>query len=73
MSTAPFVGRNKELGELKLFLKRKVASLIVIRGRRRIGKSRLIEEFGKPYTFYKFSGLPPRPGITAQDQRDLIE
>lgn len=70
MSTSPFVGRAKELEELQLFLKRKVASLLVIRGRRRIGKSRLVEEFAKPYTFYKITGLAPRKGITAQQQRD---
>ncbi len=32
-----FIGREEELGELKAFLKKKTASLIVIKGRRRIG------------------------------------
>ena len=47
-----FVGREKELEKLNVFLKKKSASLIVIRGRRRIGKSRLIEEFAKKTTFF---------------------
>ena len=42
-----FIGRSSELGFLNDLFKKKNASLIVIRGRRRIGKSRLVEEFGK--------------------------
>ena len=37
-------------------------------GRRRVGKSRLIKEFGKKYRFLQFSGLPPMPDTTNQDQ-----
>ncbi len=70
MNIMPFIGRQRELKELQLFLKKKVASFLVMRGRRRIGKSRLIEEFAKPYTLYKITGLAPREGITAQHQRD---
>ena len=40
-----FIGRKKELERLELLHKKNSASLVVIRGRRRIGKSRLIEEF----------------------------
>lgn len=65
-----FIGRKHELETLNRFLKKKTASLIVIRGRRRIGKSRLIEEFAKPYHFYSFSGIPPTAKTTAQSQRD---
>jgi hypothetical protein len=65
-----FIGRKHELEALKRFLKKKTASLIVVRGRRRIGKSRLIEEFAKPYKFYTFSGIPPTEKTTAQSQRD---
>ncbi len=53
-----FVGRAHELTLLTRFLKKKTASLIVIKGRRRIGKSRLIEEFAQPYQFYSFSFRP---------------
>ncbi len=65
-----FIGRKKELDSLKGLLLKKKASLVVIRGRRRIGKSRLAEEFAKsfPKTF-SLSGIPPVDGITAEMQR----
>lgn len=67
---APFVGRTTELKSLKSLLERKTASLVVIRGRRRIGKSRLITEFAKGMKFFAFAGLPPKKNTTAQMQRD---
>ena len=63
-----FVGREYELGLLEEFRKRRTAGLVVCRGRRRIGKSRLVQEFGKGKTFYEFYGLAPREGLTNQDQ-----
>ncbi|MCC2667105.1 MAG: Archaeal ATPase family protein [Gammaproteobacteria bacterium] len=65
-----FIGRTHELETLRRFLQKKTASLIVVKGRRRIGKSRLIEEFAMPYKFYAFSGIPPTLKTTAQSQRD---
>ena len=65
-----FIGRKNELAELKYVYEGRTASLVVIKGRRRIGKSRLIEEFASQYKFYPFMGLAPRKGITAQDQRN---
>lgn len=65
-----FIGREQEQKTLKELFRKKSASLVVIRGRRRIGKSRLVEEFGKNYQFYRFSGLPPTRLTTAQSQRD---
>lgn len=66
----PFIGRQNELKKLQdLFLIEK-AKLVVIKGRRRVGKSRLIEEFAKNKRFLSFSGLAPVPGLKAQDQRD---
>ena len=65
-----FTGRKRELQDLKSLLGKKSASLVVIRGRRRIGKSTLIEHAAKGYPFYEFYGLPPREGITNQDQLD---
>ena len=42
---------------------------MVCRGRRRIGKSRLIEEFGSRFPkFIRFQGLAPREGIDQQSQ-----
>ncbi len=46
------------------------SSLVVLKGRRRIGKSRLVEEFGRDHEFYAFSGLLPTKKTTAQSQRD---
>ena len=66
----PFVGRATELGYLKQLPAKRVASFVVITGRRRIGKSRLVEEFGKGKVFYTFSGLAPTDKTTAQDQRE---
>lgn len=65
-----FIGREEELKALRGRLEIDTANLIVINGRRRIGKSRLIKEFAKPFKFYQFSGLPPRENMTAQDQRN---
>ena len=42
-----FVGREKELESLRLLLDKRTASLVACRGRRRIGKSTLIEEFAR--------------------------
>lgn len=67
-----FIGRElelKRLGELTLLGR---ASLVVIKGRRRVGKSRLVTEFGKGKDFFEFSGLAPVKGITAQNQRDAF-
>src|SRR5437016_3163557 len=64
-----FVGRDKELKLLKNQLDRNFSSLIVVKGRRRIGKSRLIAEFAKGMQFISISGLPPAKKITAQHQR----
>lgn len=67
-----FVGRKEELQDLERLFKKKSASLVVIQGRRRIGKSRLAQEFGKKHTFIQLSGIPPTPATTAQSQRDDI-
>lgn len=68
----PFVGRDNELQRLEDLLKSNRACLAVIKGRRRIGKSRLVEEFGKGKDFFSFSGLAPVKGVKAQDQRDAF-
>ncbi len=65
-----FIGRKKELESLKGLLHKKSSSLVVIRGRRRIGKSRLAEEFGKSFkTIFSLSGIPPAEGVSAGEQR----
>ncbi len=70
MNRSPFIGRSEEIKLLKNLTKKRTSSLVVVHGRRRIGKSRLIEEFGKKYRFLRFSGLPPEEKTTAQDQRN---
>lgn len=68
-----FIGRTSELNELERFTKKSSASFIVVRGRRRIGKSRLIEEFGKQFdAFYSFIGLAPEKGVTARHQLEAF-
>lgn len=66
----PFIGRKRALARLHILLKKKSASLVVIKGRRRIGKSRLVEEFAKEKNLLKFAGLAPAPFLNAQHQRD---
>jgi len=65
-----FIGREVELKKLQEFQARKVAGLIVVCGRRRIGKSTLIEHFAQSSSFLEFYGLAPREGLTMQDQLD---
>ena len=47
MDNFKFIGRSIELAQLNDLLQKKTSSLVVVKGRRRIGKSRLIEEFAK--------------------------
>ena len=42
-----FVGRQAELTKLNNLLDKKIARLIILKGRRRVDKSRLLVEFGK--------------------------
>lgn len=70
MNDIPFVGRKYELGLLNDLSAKKVASLVVIKGRRRIGKSRLVEEFACGKKIFTFTGLAPEEHATAQTQRD---
>ncbi len=66
-----FLGREKELKLLLDLRQKKSASFVVIKGRRRIGKSRLVEELSKNFTrFYTFTGLPPDHKMTASQQLD---
>ena len=67
-----FVGRENELESLRLLLDKRTASLVACRGRRRIGKSTLIEEFARRNgcRFVSIDGLLPREGMTNQVQLD---
>lgn len=73
MSGSIFIGRKVELERLEALYQKKSPSLVVIKGRRRIGKSRLISEFASMNSmkkFWSFAGLAPQEGVTAQEQRD---
>jgi AAA+ ATPase superfamily predicted ATPase len=66
----PFIGREAEIQELTDLQHKNTASLVIVQGRRRIGKSRLIEEFAKNQKFCSIAGIAPPKETTAQMQRD---
>ena len=64
-----FIGREREQAEFRELLAKKNSSLVTCHGRRRIGKSRFIQQCAKQANaFFEFSGLPPRPGLTKKEQ-----
>jgi len=63
-----FIGRTAELQSLTDLFEQKSVSLAVIKGRRRVGKSRLVVEFAKEKRFLSFTGLAPVEGVTVQTQ-----
>ena len=69
-----FFGRDAELGELEGLWGKRVASLVTCRGRRRIGKSTLVEEFARRSgaRFIKLEGLRPKKGMTERDQLEFF-
>jgi AAA+ ATPase superfamily predicted ATPase len=67
-----FFGREQELLYLNDLWKKQSPSLVVVTGRRRIGKSTLIEKFGEKVNFFEFVGVPPSSGITAESQREAF-
>src|SRR3990167_9854607 len=70
---AQFVGRQAEIKKLVSLTKKKTASFIVIKGRRRIGKSRLTDEISSHFDHhYRFEGLAPDKGITSQHQLEAF-
>lgn len=69
--TPKFIGRQTELQQLFDLIDKKTASFVVVKGRRRIGKSRLIKEFSKHFDlFYSFTGIAPDENTTSEDQLD---
>lgn len=65
-----FIGRKFELAQLENLLKKQSASLVILRGRRRVGKSRLIEQFAKKCRFIQIAGVAPTSNATLQSQID---
>lgn len=66
-----FIGRLAELQALAGLWEKSVSSLVTCRGRRRVGKSTLIEEFAKRTAdhFLFIEGLAPRRGMSDALQR----
>ena len=60
-----FFGREDLIGRLEALFGKRTASLVTCRGRRRIGKSTLIEKFAEHAgaRFIKIEGLKPRPKL----------
>jgi AAA+ ATPase superfamily predicted ATPase len=68
-----FVGRDLELAKLRELAQLDAASLVVIKGRRRVGKSRLATEFAARLSGYRsvlLTGVAPDEKITAGDERE---
>lgn len=65
-----FYGREKETIIFNDLLLGNNAKFAVVRGRRRIGKTRFLKTWAKKHQSYYFQGLPPADNINAQAQRD---
>lgn len=65
-----FVGREDLIADMKMLWNKRVSSLITCRGRRRIGKSTLIEEFARRSgaRLIKLEGLRPKPKMKNADE-----
>lgn len=73
MATQVFIGRKNELVRLSALHKKKTPNLVVVKGRRRVGKSRLINFFASSCPenrLWDFAGLAPQKGMNDQSQRD---
>ncbi len=69
-TNSDFFGREAELSQLEGLWGKRGASLVTCRGRRRIGKSTLVEEFARRSgaRFLKIDGLRPKRGMSERDQ-----
>lgn len=65
-----FYGRQEELEQLDALWSKRVSSLVTCRGRRRIGKSTLVERFAEMSgaRFVKIEGKRPRRGMSNADE-----
>lgn len=73
MADSIFIGRSQELERLKALHKKEMSSLVVLKGRRRVGKSYLIAQFARlsaEHRFWSFAGLAPAEGVTNQTQKN---
>ena len=65
-----FFGREDIFERLEALTQKRVASLVTCRGRRRVGKSTLIEEFARRShaRFIKIEGKRPKDKLTNADE-----
>ncbi len=65
-----FFGREEQIGQLEELLRKRTASLVTCRGRRRIGKSTLIEVFARRAgcRFIKIEGRRPLQSLSNADE-----
>lgn len=63
-----FIGRENELERLNGLAQMHRSAMVVIKGRRRVGKSRLIAEFARDKVFIPFAGMAPTDDVTAEHQ-----
>ena len=65
-----FFGREEQIEQLKGLLRKRTASLVTCRGRRRIGKSTLIEVFARRSgcRFIKIEGRRPLQSLSNEDE-----
>ena len=65
-----FFGREDLIDQLAALCRKRVASLVTCRGRRRVGKTTLVERFAEREgcRFLKFEGRRPAPGLGNEDE-----
>ena len=66
-----FYGRETQIEQLNSLWDKRVSSLVTCRGRRRVGKSTLVEEFARrsKARFVKIEGVRPTSQTTSGDER----
>ena len=69
-----FFGREGQIEQLEALWRKRVGSLVTCRGRRRIGKSTLIEQFAKKTAsrFIKIEGIKPKPKFANENELEAF-
>ena len=69
-----FVGRERELASLEALWRKSTSSLVTVSGRRRIGKSTLVEMFAaqSKCRFIEIAGLAPDEKISSSHAAPLL-
>ena len=67
-----FTGRSSEIDLIRTQLRMESSRIVVINGRRRIGKSTLAEKIAEGYNFFSFSGLAPEQCLETDKSKDQL-